>query len=82
MGWLYEFMGVVLGASVFPVALAIMNEKANKNGCITACWVGLASGITAWLVTAGTLNFGVLSIATTYADYRSVFCLISHDPQT
>lgn len=34
MGWLYEFMGVVLGGAVCPIALAIMSSKANKWGCI------------------------------------------------
>lgn len=30
MGWLYEFMGVVLGSAVCPIAMAIMSERANK----------------------------------------------------
>ncbi|KAL8279184.1 hypothetical protein RQP46_008440 [Phenoliferia psychrophenolica] len=69
MGWLYEFMGVVLGSAVCPIAYAIMSSKANKWGCIAAAWIGVACGVVAWLVTAATLNDGVLSIETTFGDY-------------
>jgi hypothetical protein len=69
MGWLYEFMGVVLGSAVCPIALSIMSGKANKRGCIAGAWIGLAAGIIAWLVTTATLNGNVISIDTTFQDY-------------
>lgn len=46
-----------------------MSEKANRKGCIYACWIGLAAGLATWLIVAGTLNNGALTIATTYQDY-------------
>lgn len=62
-------MGVILGGGVAPVAMCILYANANRRGCIFGAWIGLAAGLTAWLVTASTLNDGVLSIATTGGDY-------------
>lgn len=69
MGYLYELMGTLIGSAVAPVALGIMSKRANRLGCITAAWTGLALGLTAWLVTAATLNDGVINIETTGQDY-------------
>jgi hypothetical protein len=46
MGWLYEFMGTLLGSAVVPIALCISVKKANRMGCIVGCLAGFASGIT------------------------------------
>lgn len=69
MGYLYVLMGCIIGCGVCPVALAIMSTRANKWGCILGAWLGLASGLIAWLVTTATLYDGVLSIETTGANY-------------
>ncbi|GJN93637.1 hypothetical protein Rhopal_006694-T1 [Rhodotorula paludigena] len=69
MGWLYEFMGVIIGAGVIPVATAIMWHKANKWAAMTGAIGGTSSGIIGWLVCASALNGGVLSIETTFQDY-------------
>lgn len=61
--------GVLLGGGVFPVALCVLSADANRLGCIIGAWSGLAMGVTAWLVTASSLNGGVLSVATTSGDY-------------
>ncbi|RXW17021.1 hypothetical protein EST38_g8834 [Candolleomyces aberdarensis] len=47
MGWLYTFMGVLLGSAVVPIALAITWRKANKWGCIGGA---IAGGIIATVV--------------------------------
>jgi len=69
MGWLYEFMGTVLGSAVPGIALAIMSSRANKWGCLGGAVIGLGCGIIAWLVTAATLNGGQLTVDTTGQDY-------------
>ncbi|ORY90185.1 urea transporter [Leucosporidium creatinivorum] len=69
MGWLYLFMGVLLGGGVFPVALCVLSANANRLGCIAGAWSGLAMGVIAWLVTASSLNGGEISVATTSGDY-------------
>jgi len=70
MGWLYTFMGVLLGSAVVPIALAITWKKANKWGCIGGALAGLAAGIIAWLVTTATLNDNVISVVTSGGDYE------------
>jgi len=44
MGWLYTFMGVILGSAVVPIALGVTWSKANKWGCI---W-GSITGFFRW----------------------------------
>ncbi|GAA5852528.1 hypothetical protein JCM8547_002531 [Rhodosporidiobolus lusitaniae] len=68
MGWLYEFMGVLVGCAVPPIAMAIMWGKANRKACISGALVGLASALIGWLVVTKTL-FGEINLATTLEDY-------------
>ncbi|KAI0674267.1 urea transporter [Trametes maxima] len=68
MGWLYEFMGVVLGSAVVPIAMCITWSKANKWGSLAGAVVGFCAGVTAWLVTTSALNGGDLSVTTTGGD--------------
>lgn len=62
MGWLYDFMGVVLGAAVVPIACCITWRKANKWGCIVGAVTGFCCGIIAWLVATSTLNNGIINV--------------------
>lgn len=62
MGWLYDFMGVVLGAAVVPIACCITWRKANKWGCIAGSVIGFCCGVIAWLVSTSTLNNGVINV--------------------
>ncbi|KAF7368781.1 Urea transporter [Mycena venus] len=70
MGWLYTFMGVILGSGVAPIALCITWSKANKMGCIVGSVAGFAAGIIAWLVTTSTLNGGVINVVTSGGDFE------------
>lgn len=70
MGWLYTFMGVILGSAVVPIALAITWKKANKWGCIGGAVAGFIAGIVAWLVTTATLNDNVINVVTSGGDYE------------
>jgi len=70
MGWLYEFMGVVLGSAVVPIALCVVWSKANKWGCISGAVSGFFAGIIAWLVTTSTLNGGVINVTTSGGDFE------------
>ncbi|KAJ3772778.1 urea transporter [Lentinula raphanica] len=69
MGWLYTFMGVILGSGVVPIALCITWSKANKWGCIVGSVVGFFAGLLAWLITTGTLYEGVIDVTTTGENY-------------
>jgi len=70
LGWLYTFMGVILGSGVIPIALCITWSKANKWGCISGAVIGFAAGVIAWLVTTAKLNDGVINVVTTGGDYE------------
>lgn len=70
MGWLYTFMGVILGSAVVPIALCVTWSKANKWGCILGSIAGFAAGIIAWLVTTSTLNGGVINVTTSGGDFE------------
>jgi len=70
MGWLYLFMGVILGSAVAPIALCVTWSKANKWGCIGGSVAGFVAGIVAWLVTTSQLNNGVVNVVTSGGDYE------------
>jgi len=70
MGWLYTFMGVILGSAVVPIALCITWKKANKWGCIGGSVIGFAVGLIAWLVTTSSLNNGIIDVVTSGGDYE------------
>ncbi|CAE6407124.1 unnamed protein product [Rhizoctonia solani] len=70
MGWLYTFMGTLLGSAVVPIALCITWQKASKLGCIVGAISGLFAGIIAWLVTTSTLNDKVINVTTSGGDYE------------
>ena len=69
LGWLYNFMGIIIGPAVLPVFYAVTWSKQPWIAMILAPILGLCGGVTAWLVTAATLNDGVISIATTGSLY-------------
>jgi len=70
MGWLYTFMGVILGSAVVPIALGVTWSKANKWGCVWGSITGFFAGIIAWLVTTSTLNGGVINVVTSGGDFE------------
>lgn len=81
MGWLYMFMGVVIGAGVVPIALAIMWSRANRYACAGGAVFGTSSALVGWLVATATLNNGTINLETTLQDYPMLignllsFCL-------
>lgn len=52
LGWLYLFMGVVIGSAVIPVAYAISWSKCCAAGAIHGAIGGLILGISSWLIFA------------------------------
>ncbi|KAH7105729.1 Na+/solute symporter [Auriculariales sp. MPI-PUGE-AT-0066] len=70
MGWLYTFMGVILGSAVVPIALCVTWNKASKFGCILGAAGGFVAGIIAWLVTTSALNDKVINVTTSGGDYE------------
>lgn len=49
LGWLYLFMGVLIGSAVVPVAYSISWRKCSSLGAICGAVGGLVLGLTSWL---------------------------------
>jgi SSS family transporter len=52
LGWVYLFMGVVIGSAVVPLWNMMTWKKASGTGAVIAAWSGLALAVTGWLVAA------------------------------
>ncbi|KAI9567815.1 urea transporter [Boletus coccyginus] len=70
MGWLYTFMGVILGSGVVPIALCVTWSKANRTGCIAGAVIGFVAGIAVWLGITSGLNEGVINVTTSGGSYE------------
>lgn len=69
LGWVYLFMGVVIGSAVFPIACSITWKKVSAKAAVISAVVSMPCAIITWLVTAATLNEGVVDKKTTGQDY-------------
>lgn len=52
LGWVYLFMGVVIGSAVVPLWNMMTWKKASGTGAIVAAWSGLILAVVGWLVAA------------------------------
>merc|ERR1719464_857833 len=62
LGWVYLFMGVVIGSAVIPLWNLMTWSRASGTGAIVAAWGGLCLSVTAWIVAAH-LQSGEITIA-------------------
>ena len=63
LGWVYLFMGVVIGSAVIPLWNMMTWKKASGTGAIIAAWSGLILALIGWLVGAQ-VQSGEISVAT------------------
>jgi Na+/proline symporter len=52
MGWVYVFMGNMIGSAVIPVAMAITWKDCNAIGAIVGAWGGLIASLISWMAVA------------------------------
>jgi urea-proton symporter len=52
LGWLYLFMGILVGSAVMPLWNLMMWKKASGTGAVLAAWGGLFLALTSWITTA------------------------------
>jgi hypothetical protein len=52
LGWVYLFMGIIIGSAVAPMWNLMTWKKASGTGAVIAAWSGLFLAITGWLVAA------------------------------
>jgi len=64
LGWVYLFMGIVIGSAVIPLWNMMTWEKASGKGAIISAWGGFILALIAWFVGAsvesGAVNVGTL----------------------
>jgi SSS family transporter len=65
--YLYLVMGILIGAAIGPVCLALLWSKTNRTAATLAAVAGLAAGVASWLLSANYM-FGSISIQTTSND--------------
>ena len=61
LGWVYLFMGVVIGSAVIPLWNMMTWSKASGTGAVIAAWSGLILAVTGWLI-AAKVQSGSISI--------------------
>lgn len=62
LGWVYLFMGIVIGSAVAPLWFMMTWNKASGTGAVLAAWGGLALGVIAW-ITASEIQSGTVTVA-------------------
>lgn len=63
LGWVYLFMGIVIGSAVIPLWNLMTWDKASGTGAVIAAWTGLFLALIAWLVGAK-IQSGKVNVAT------------------
>merc|ERR1712003_285660 len=63
LGWVYLFMGIVIGSAVIPLWNMMTWDKASGKGAVIAAWAGLVLAIAGGLA-AAQIQSGSISIAT------------------
>lgn len=62
LGWVYLFMGIVIGSAVLPLWNMMTWDKASGKGAIIAAWSGLTLALIGWLVGAQ-VQSGTITVA-------------------
>jgi len=62
LGWVYLFMGIVIGSAVIPLWNLMTWTKASGTGAVVAAWSGLILALIGWLVGAQ-IQSGEITIA-------------------
>lgn len=68
LGWVYLFMGVVIGSAVVPVSVLLTWRKATAPAVMTGAVVGQILGLISWIVTAS-IESGEVSVDTLGKNY-------------
>lgn len=62
LGWVYLFMGIVIGSSVIPLWNMMTWKDASGKGAVLAAWCGFFLAVTVWLI-FGAASGGKLTVA-------------------
>jgi hypothetical protein len=77
MGWILEFIGVVLGSAVIPITLAVNSAHASPLWMQISAPIGTACGMAAWLGTTKGM-YGTVNVTTTFENWPMFAgCIVS-----
>jgi Na+/proline symporter len=68
LGWLYLFMGVLIGAAVFPIAFSISWLGCSSVAAIAGSCLGTLLGLIAWLLEGQSIGGGSITLASLGTD--------------
>jgi len=54
LGWVYNFMGIIIGSAVVPVSYCILWDRCTGFAAILGAWSGMFGAIFTWLAIAST----------------------------
>jgi len=63
LGWVYCFMGTVIGAAVYPLWTLLTDKNSNGNGAIAAAVGGTIIAVISWFVACVVKFDGVINVA-------------------
>jgi len=63
LGWVYNFMGIVIGSAVVPLWYCLTWKNANAAGAIAGAWIGQVMAIGVWLAVAQ-IDQGAINVDT------------------
>merc|ERR1719247_2404354 len=63
LGWVYNFMGIVIGSAVVPLWYLLTWDKANAMGAVAGAWIGQITAIIVWIVVAS-VDQGAVNVST------------------
>lgn len=63
LGWVYLFMGIVIGSAVVPLWNLMTWDQASGKGAVIAAWGGFILAVTGWLIGAS-VQSGSVSVST------------------
>ncbi|KAI5953558.1 DUR3 [Candida jiufengensis] len=67
MGFLYELMGIIIGAGVFPIAMTILSARQNWAAATFSPPIGTGLAIMTWLIVCKT-KFGAVTYDNLFMD--------------
>jgi hypothetical protein len=72
LGWVYLFMGIMIGSAVAPLALMMTWDRLPGWGAMAAAWTGMALAFMVWIISAVAME-GSISIATLGGNFPMLY---------
>ena len=58
IGWMYNFMGIMIGSAVWPIAMLVLDSRVSAAGAMAGAIVGNIAAVIAWIAVAAAENDG------------------------